>query len=94
MSVTDIPNDWLESWFSIEPDQSFGLPEPNIFLTSDFTLLPFSDQQDDDDKKYPVKIQNDRLSEVWYRRDFKFKLPQAFLYFYLISPLPLNSPQK
>lgn len=91
--VCDIPNDWLESWFSIEPDQSFGLPEPNIFLTSDFTLLPFSDQQDDDDKKYPVKIQNDRLSEVWYRRDFKFKLPQAFLYFYLISPLPLNSPQ-
>lgn len=91
--VCDIPNDWLESWFIIEPDRSFGLPEPNIFLTSDFSLLPFPDQQDDDDKKYPVKVQDDKLSEVWYHRDLKFKLPQAFLYFYLISPLPLTSPQ-
>ncbi|XP_021929041.1 nardilysin isoform X2 [Zootermopsis nevadensis] len=90
--VCDIPNDWLESWLSIEPDQSFSLPEPNIFLTSDFSLLPFPDQQDDN-KKYPVKVQDDEFSEVWYRRDCKFKLPQAFFYFYLISPLPLTSPQ-
>jgi nardilysin len=85
----------MESWFSIEPDQSFSLPEPNIFLTSDFGLLPYPDQDDDGDKnKYPVKVHDDELSEVWYHRDYKFKLPQAFLYFYLISPLPLTSPQK
>jgi nardilysin len=93
-SITDIPNDWLESWFSIEPDKSFSLPEPNIFLTSDFSLLPYHDQEDGERKKYPVKVQDDELSEVWYHRDCKFKLPQAFLYFYLISPLPLTSPQK
>ncbi|XP_069674736.1 nardilysin isoform X2 [Periplaneta americana] len=90
--VQDIPDDWRKLWLNIKPDPSFTIPEPNIFLTTDFSVLPFPEQQGEKDL-YPVKVHDDELSEVWYRRDSMFKLPQAFLYYYLISPLPLTSPQ-
>ncbi|XP_076237531.1 nardilysin [Calliopsis andreniformis] len=86
---TEIPKEWIERWKTIEPLPDFHLPLPNIFLTDDFSLISLPA----DIPKYPEKIYSDDLSEVWYRPDPKFRLPECYMYFYVISPVPLSSPK-
>ncbi|XP_074109698.1 nardilysin [Cotesia typhae] len=83
----EIPADWIESWKSIEPIQEFHLPEPNVFITDDFTLIPVAPIE------APVKIHQDTLSEIWYKPDAKFRLPECYMYFQLISPVVATSPE-
>nr|CAD7462005.1 unnamed protein product [Timema tahoe] len=85
----EIPTDWLESWKKAEPHPSFTLPQPNIFIPRDLSLVPLEDIVE----PYPVKIHHDEQSEVWFRRDVKFKQPIAYYYYYFISPLLQVSPQ-
>ncbi|KAK7789977.1 hypothetical protein R5R35_006809 [Gryllus longicercus] len=87
-TYTDVPSTWLETWRKAEPDPSFTLPPANIFLTENFDLIKSPEPV----PKYPYKILQDKLMEVWYRPDNKFQLPIAYIYFYFISPLPLASP--
>ena len=86
----EIPPEWIESWKSVEPLPEFYLPEPNVFLTTDFSLIPIPE----DTPKYPVKVHSDEISEVWYRPDPKFRLPECFMYFYLISPASVATPER
>ncbi|KAK2589280.1 hypothetical protein KPH14_007833 [Odynerus spinipes] len=83
----DIPTEWIELWKTIAPLPEFHLPLPNIFLTNDFSLISVPS----DVPKYPVKIHSDDISEVWYRPDPKFCLPECYMYFYIISPLTTMS---
>lgn len=84
---TDIPKEWTETWKTIPPLPEFHLPLPNIFLTNDFSLIPVPS----DVPKYPVKIHKDDISEIWYRPDPKFGLPECYMYFYIISPLTTSA---
>lgn len=86
---TGIPAEWTERWRTIEPLPEFHLPLPNVFLTNDFTLIPISA----DLPKYPTKIYSNEISEVWYRPDSKFGLPECYMYFYIISPMATCSPK-
>ncbi|XP_047363441.1 nardilysin-like [Vespa velutina] len=83
----DIPTEWTETWKTITPLPEFHLPLPNIFLTNDFSLIPVIS----DVPKYPVKIHSDDISEIWYRPDPKFGLPECYMYFYIISPLTTSA---
>lgn len=84
--VENIPEDWLESWVRAPLIAELGLPPPNNFITTDFSLLP----QKVNNPDYPVKLLDNHSVELWYRQDVKFKLPTAHYNFYLISPLALN----
>ncbi|KAF7385820.1 hypothetical protein HZH66_011662 [Vespula vulgaris] len=83
----DIPTEWTETWKTITPLPEFHLPLPNIFLTNDFSLISVTS----DVPKYPVKIHSDDISEIWYRPDPKFGLPECYMYFYIISPLTTSA---
>ncbi|XP_072762300.1 nardilysin [Anoplolepis gracilipes] len=83
----EIPQEWIERWKTIEPLPDFHLPLPNTFLTSDFTLI----STPADIPKYPVKIHNDTISEIWYRPDSKFLLPECYMNFHFVSSLGLQS---
>ncbi|EFN65226.1 Nardilysin [Camponotus floridanus] len=83
----EIPQEWVERWKTIKPLPDFHLPIPNTFLTSDFTLIPIPA----DIPKYPVKIHTDAISEIWYRPDPKFRLPECYMNFHFVSPLRLRS---
>ncbi|KAF2885664.1 hypothetical protein ILUMI_20515 [Ignelater luminosus] len=83
----DIPESWMKKWLSAEPVLEFALPEPNPFLTEDFNLLP----NENNIPEYPQKIMQGSLVELWYRKDQKFGLPMAYYYYYLITPLALES---
>ncbi|KYQ54446.1 Nardilysin [Trachymyrmex zeteki] len=76
-------------WKSIKPLPDFHLPLQNIFLTSDFFLIPIPAEV----SKYPVKVHNDRVSEIWYRPDPKFCLLECYMNFQFISPLKFQSPK-
>ncbi|KAL2731379.1 nardilysin-like [Vespula squamosa] len=82
-TYVDIPAKWMKIWKTITPFPEFHLPLPNIFLTNDFSLISVTS----DIPKYPVKIHSDDISEIWYRPDSKFGLPECYMYFYIISPL-------
>ncbi|KAJ8928146.1 hypothetical protein NQ314_019326, partial [Rhamnusium bicolor] len=84
---TDIPQEWIKKWQSVEPFPELDIPSPNPYLTTDFSILPDVENHPD----YPQKVLNSALLEMWYRKDQKFKLPLAYYNFYLISPLAIES---
>ncbi|XP_034942176.1 nardilysin-like [Chelonus insularis] len=83
----DIPKEWINCWKEIKPYPEFHLPEVNLYLTDDFTLIPLNETY-----QYPKKIYQDNLYEIWYKPDAKFRLPECYMYFQLISPLMTTSP--
>ncbi|KAM9796044.1 nardilysin-like isoform 2-T5 [Syngnathus typhle] len=50
---------------------------------SDFTLRP----SDCLDSEFPVKILDNQLGCLWYKKDNKFNIPKAYIRFHLISPV-------
>ncbi|KAG5339115.1 NRDC protein, partial [Acromyrmex heyeri] len=58
----DIPRETIERWKSIQPLPEFHLPLPNIFLPSDFSLIPIPAKV----PKYPVKLLSNSTLELWY----------------------------
>ncbi|XP_012270800.1 nardilysin isoform X2 [Orussus abietinus] len=85
----DIPPEWILDWKAIEPLPEFHLPEPNVFVTYDFTRFPIPE----DVSKYPVKILEDSICELWYRPDTYFGRPECYMRFYFIIPMALATPQ-
>ncbi|XP_012524901.1 nardilysin isoform X2 [Monomorium pharaonis] len=83
----EIPKEWIERWKSIKPLPDFHIPLQNTFLTSDFSLIELPVEV----PKYPVKLHNDRISEIWYRPDHKFRLPECYMNFHFVSSLGLQS---
>ncbi|XP_076299943.1 nardilysin [Lasioglossum baleicum] len=86
---TEIPKEWVECWRVIDPFPEFHLPLPNVFLTDDFSLISIPAEV----PKYPTKIYSDRVTEIWYRPDPKFRLPECFMHFYILSPAARYSPK-
>ncbi|XP_054271707.1 nardilysin [Macrosteles quadrilineatus] len=87
--VKEIPADWLEQWKNIQTTEKFHLPEENTFIPTDFSILETPQTPDE----YPVSLVKNSLSEVWYKQDVTFKLPNAFCCVKLVSPFAFVSPQ-
>ncbi|XP_014231468.1 nardilysin [Trichogramma pretiosum] len=85
----EITEKWKQDMAEIEPYPEFHLPNPNIYITDDFTLIDLPE----DVKPYPEKIHRDEKVEIWYRPDPKFRLPEAYVYTYLITPFATHSPK-
>ncbi|XP_047116668.1 nardilysin-like isoform X1 [Schistocerca piceifrons] len=79
----DIPTEWIENWKNQEPHTSFDLPEPNMFLPTDFEIV----EHDDPVPGAPVCIRADDWTEVWYRPDDKFNKPLTYIYCSVSSPM-------
>ncbi|KAG8238764.1 hypothetical protein J437_LFUL018637, partial [Ladona fulva] len=87
--VEDIPTNWLSSWKSAF-HEDFHLPHPNIFLPTDFSLLPLPEAQS---PPHPVCAVSDNTMEIWVKQDSKFRLPHMHCCFQLVSPAAIASPQ-
>ncbi|EGI70965.1 Nardilysin, partial [Acromyrmex echinatior] len=84
----EIPKVWIKRWKVIEPLPEFFLPSPNIFLTKNLCLMQISNEQIE---KYPIKLYCNSVSEIWYHRNPKFRLPKCSMHFYFISHLNYQS---
>ncbi|KYN41292.1 Nardilysin [Trachymyrmex septentrionalis] len=83
-----LPNEWLERWKFIEPLSNFHLPSCNKFLTNNFSFISVSEEV----PKYPVKIYNDSISEIWFRPKFYLPVCHINLHIVLISNPDLRTP--
>lgn len=79
----DMPAKWITMWENIKPFAEFTLPEPNPFIADDFTIF-----HNDGNlvPKYPTKIFDNELCELWFRQDDKFLLPTASYSFDFTTP--------
>ncbi|KAK3546767.1 hypothetical protein QTP70_035207 [Hemibagrus guttatus] len=90
-SVEEIQQQWRDRWASdLELNSDFHLPAENQFIATDFTLKP----SDCEHTEFPVKVTDTERGCVWYKKDNKFKIPKAYVWFHLISPLIQKSPKK
>ncbi|KAK4875109.1 hypothetical protein RN001_011531 [Aquatica leii] len=83
----EIPSDWLDCWTNAKPLPEFALPEPNPYITTDFSILPKIKNA----PEFPQKIMDTAVIELWYRKDNKFALPMGYYYYYIITPYALKS---
>ncbi|XP_011058862.1 PREDICTED: nardilysin-like [Acromyrmex echinatior] len=84
----EIPKVWIKRWKVIEPLPEFFLPSPNIFLTKNLCLMQIPNEQIE---KYPIKLYCNSVSEIWYHRVPKIRLPKCCMHFNFISPLNYQS---
>ena len=81
-TVEDIPDGWRKRWADPEALDELHLPEPNVFIAEDTSLKPVPEIN----PKYPRKISDSPLGEMFHRMDDTFKQPRAHVYFHLLSP--------
>lgn len=83
-----IPSEWTKEWESISLNKELYLPSANNFIPTDFRVLSIPREIESklasSSPIYPKKIVQDRKGELWFKQDFKFKLPRAYccVYFY------------
>lgn len=92
-AARDIPSEWQALWDNAAPMPELTIQEPNPYISTDFTI--FATQDDPETAThiptFPEKLLEDRVCELWFRQDGKFNLPMSLMYFYFISPLPMQS---
>jgi len=88
-----MPEKWRKLWEDSKPLPELFLPEPNKFVTEDFTLFWHSAGKPELPAA-PKKLLKTDTCELWFRQDDKFDLPEAHMAFYFISPLQRQSAKK
>jgi len=86
-SEQDVSSAWKDSWQQTNLSSEFHLPEENMFITDDTSLR----DADIEPSKFPVKLVEDSLGELFFKKDEGFKQPRAYFYYLLRSPLQLES---
>lgn len=88
----DVPDDWTQAWKSPKIMKEFKLPEPNIYIPKDLSIVYKQNQMSV--SPHPEKIMEDKVCELWFRQDDRFLLPVSYYYFYFISPMARGSIEK
>ncbi|EGI67443.1 Nardilysin, partial [Acromyrmex echinatior] len=63
-------DEYIECWKSIEPLPDFDLPSCNKFLTNNFSIISVPTEA----SKYPIKIHQNYLSEIWFHPKFHWPM--------------------
>ena len=81
-TVEDISDGRRNRWADPEVIDDFHLPEPNVFIAEDTALKPVPAGN----PKYPSKVSDSPLGEMFHRMDDTFKQPRGHMLFHLLSP--------
>ncbi|KAG5669690.1 hypothetical protein PVAND_017573 [Polypedilum vanderplanki] len=88
--VEKIRSSVIREWKICGSNPNFKLPEPNIFIPSDFLWLPIENWS----QTYPKIIKDTSLIRVWFKQDEHFRSPKTILTVELKNPTincdPLN----
>lgn len=83
-----IPNEIINDWKECGLNDNFFLPEKNLFIPTDFNLLP----TECDSQKIPTIIHDNPLIRVWYKQDNEFLKPKTIMNFDFSSPIVYSDP--
>eukprot|EP00730_Choanoeca_flexa_P003348 TRINITY_DN11378_c1_g1_i2.p1 TRINITY_DN11378_c1_g1~~TRINITY_DN11378_c1_g1_i2.p1 ORF type:complete len:988 (+),score=278.10 TRINITY_DN11378_c1_g1_i2:32-2995(+) len=70
-----IPNEWLNAWRAPSPRPELHLPPPNVFIPTDFALVPALEEP----AQSPVLLEDSDALKVWHQQDTQFQLPKTSL---------------
>jgi len=84
---SDIPSEYQLASRDDSLKGEFHLPVPNIFIAKDLELK----EADVEASRYPIKLLQDKLGELFYKKDTKFLQPRAYIHYHIRSPLQLQS---
>lgn len=87
----DMPSKWISLWENAKPFPEFTMPEPNPFITDDFTIL-YDNTTDLPNNERKI-LEND-LCELWFRQGDKVPLPTASYIFEFNTPFAIASVDK
>lgn len=64
------------------------LPEPNLFIPTDFSLLPIENSE----QQFPVIIHDNPITRVWFHQDSEFLKPKTIFGLDFSSPIVYSDP--
>lgn len=70
-----IPQSIIREWTVCGVDPKLQLPQPNIFIPTDFEFLPIDNWK----QTYPKIIRDTSLARVWFKQDTEFRKPKAIM---------------
>lgn len=82
-TALDMPLKWIDRWECVKPFPEFKIPDANPFIADNFTIFY---EPGTASAKYPTKIFDNDLAELWFRQDDTFLLPTAYYKFQFLSP--------
>ncbi|XP_060660228.1 nardilysin [Drosophila nasuta] len=85
-----MPDKWQEMWHNPVPHAELTLPQPNPFVTTDFTLQWLHAGKPHLSRRPKPLIRND-ICELWFRQDDTFLLPDGYVNIYMITPIMRRS---
>ncbi|XP_055389188.1 nardilysin isoform X2 [Condylostylus longicornis] len=85
-----MPQSWIDLYDNAPIMSELHFPLPNQFISTDFRIF-WKEMNCPNLSVYPKKIVHSDTCELWFRQDNKFLLPEAYMYFYFITPLVLQN---
>ncbi|XP_017048682.1 nardilysin [Drosophila ficusphila] len=85
-----MPPKWIKLWQEPTTFKELHFPDPNPFVTTDFTLHWIEAGKPHISRSPKVLLRND-LCELWFRQDNVFQLPNGYINLYFITPLVRES---
>jgi insulysin len=70
-----IPQKTIRDWSICGFDTKLHLPEPNVFIPTDFEFLPIENWK----QIYPKIIRDTSLVRVWFKQDTEFRKPKSIM---------------
>ncbi|KAM3177861.1 hypothetical protein ACTXT7_003698 [Hymenolepis weldensis] len=89
-----IPPEKIEAWKNCGLNEALHLPPKNPYMPTDFSLKCELNPDREGSASGPRVIQETPGSLLWFKQDSKFKLPNSFVYFNLISPVLSQDPMR
>jgi len=83
-SELSIPDSWAAACKDTSLTSEFHLPEPNIYIAEDLTIRG----DDMEPSTHPVKLIDDSLGELFYKKDNTFLQPRTYTNYFIRSALP------
>ncbi|XP_078171077.1 insulin-degrading enzyme-like 1, peroxisomal [Carex rostrata] len=87
-SVQKITPETIKNWMDNAPNADLHIPEPNIFIPTDFTL-----HTPKEEVKFPKIIRNSSCSTLWHKPDKTYLVPKAYVVIDFHCPLAYCSPE-
>ncbi|EDW78671.2 uncharacterized protein Dwil_GK13929 [Drosophila willistoni] len=81
-----MPSKWFALWHEPGIIKDLIIPQPNPFITTDFTLHWQQAGRPPIPRRPKLLLRND-LCEMWFRQDDTFQLPDGYIKIYFITPL-------
>lgn len=83
-----ITKEAAERWRNCGTNANLHLPDPNVFIPTDFTILPIEKE----DQKSPTIVLDNELIRVWHLQDSVFLKPKMILSCEFSNPAVYSDP--